>query len=160
LTVNDDRSDDLLDKLVLDVKAFVLLHGSDADLRSRLENRILNSHDESMQRFVSSLQAAHKPDTFRLAFIALGELLLASLLIVAGTVALAPNLAGASSPQAVLNYFVSQVSSSVSNSPLYSIASLMAFLVGIALLLSAFYSLRQAALNIREMGLLLKQGEE
>lgn len=157
---NDERSDDLLDKLILDIKAVDLLHGSDADLQSRLQNRIMYSNDESVKRFVSSLQMERKPDTARLAVIAIGELLLASLLIVAGAVALVPNLAGASSPQAVLNYFMSQISSSMSNSPVYPYASLVAFLVGMGLLLSAFYTLRQAALNLRDMGLLLKPGEE
>ena len=160
MAANEERSDDLLDRLILDIKALVLLHGSDTDLRSRLESRILYTHDESVKRFVSSLQLTRKPDTFRLAFIALGELLLASLLIVAGTVSLVPNLIGATSPQAVISYLVTQISSSLSSSPLYSVASLVAFLVGVALLLSAFYTLRQAALNVREMGLLLKQGEE
>jgi len=160
LAENEERSDDLLDKLILDIKALVLLHGTDADLQTRLQNRIVHSHDESVNRFVSSLQVARKPDTTRLTVIAVGELLLASLLIVAGAVALAPNLAGASSPQAVLNYFISQISNSVSNSPIYQFASLVTFLVGTALLLSAFYTLRQAALNLREMGLILKQGEE
>jgi len=153
------RSDDLLDRLILDIKAFVLLHGTDADLRARLQSQILYSHDESVKTFVSSLQLGRKPDTGKLAVIALGELLLASLLIVGGTLTLVPGMVGISSPQQILNYF-EQIPSSMSGSPIYQYASFIGFVVGAVLLLSAFYTLRQAALNLREMGLLVKQGEE
>jgi hypothetical protein len=160
LAGNGKRSDDLLDRLILDIKAFVLLHGADADLRARLQSQILYSHDESVKRFVSSIQVGRKPDTGKLAVIALGELLLASLLIAVGTAALVPGMVGFSSPQQILNYFLEQIPSSISGSPIYQYASFIGFVLGAALLLSAFYTLRQAALNLREMGLLVKQGEE
>lgn len=156
---NAEQSDDLLDKLTLDIKALDLLRGSDSEFQARLQSRLLYSHDESVMRFVSSLQIARKPDTAKLVVIGVGELLLASLLIVAGTLALVPNLIGVNSPQQVLGY-LGQISNSMSGSPIYSYASLVGFLVGTALLLSAFYTLRQAASNLKEMGLFLNQGEE
>lgn len=156
----DKRSDESLDKLILDIKALVLLHGQDADLGAKLQSQILNSHDDSVRSFAAALQAGRRPDAGRLAVIALGELLLASILMLVGAVALAPNLVGISSPQQIVNYLLEQISGSLSNSPIYPYASFIGFAVGALLLLSAFYTLRQAALDLREAGLLVKPGEE
>jgi hypothetical protein len=160
LAENDKRSDESLDKLILDIKALVLLHGQDTDLGAKLQSQILNSHDESVKSFAAALQAGRKHDAGRLAVIALGELLLASILILAGAAALAPNLVGISSPQQIVNYLLEQISGSLSNSPIYPYTSFIGFAVGALLLLSAFYTLRQAALDLRKAGLLVKPGEE
>jgi len=113
-----------------------------------------------VKSFAAALQAGRKPDAGRLTVVALGELLLASILILAGAVALAPNLVGISSPQQIVNYLLEQISDSLSNSPIYPYASFIGFAVGALLLLSAFYTLRQAALDLRKTGLLVKPGEE
>ncbi len=156
---SDERIDELLERLVLDIKAFVLLQGSDDQLRTRLQRGLSESRDESLRRFVGSLQSRRRPGSGRLLAIAMGELILASLLVVAGTVALIPTTVGLSSPQGLVNYFAGQLYGSLANSPLYQYTGFIEFVLGALLILSAFYTLRQAALDLKEMGLSVKTGE-
>ncbi len=159
MSVGDERTEELLDRLTLDIKAFVLLHGSDSDLRAKLQRELADSHDESIRKFVESLQPDRRPGTGRLVVIAAGELILASLLVLAGTVTLVPVMAGITSPQGLINYFAGQVYNSLVSSPLYPYTGLIEFAAGALLILSAFYTLRQAALSLKEMGLTIKTGE-
>lgn len=159
MSASDEREEELLDKLILDIKALVLLHGSDVELKARLQRELAESHDESLKRFVESLQSGKRPGTGRLVVIAAGELILASLLVLAGTVTLIPVMAGITSPQGLVSYFSGQIYSSLASSPLYPYTGLIEFAAGALLVLSAFYTLRQAALSLKEMGLAIKAGE-
>ena len=90
--------------------------------------------------------------------IALGELILASFLVVAGIFAFVPNLIGINTPQALI-YFIEQINTPLSRSPFYQYTSGIEFILGALLLLAAFYTLRQAALNLKEMGLSVRTSE-
>ncbi|MBI3859823.1 MAG: hypothetical protein HY296_06280 [Thaumarchaeota archaeon] len=155
----EGKADDLLDRLILDIKAFVLLRGTEEELKNSLRGALIESHDDSLQRFVRSLQGKQKPESRRLLAIALGELIMASLLIVAGTVALLPVMAGITSPQDLLNFFAGGFYGSIANSPLYQYAGFIEFALGASLMLGAFHTLRQAAASLREMGLSIRTGE-
>ncbi len=159
MSASDEKAGELLDRLTLDIKALVLLHGSDSELKKRLQRELAESHDESVRSFVSSLQSGPKPGSGRLLAIAMGELILASLLVIAGTVALIPVTVGVTTPQGLVNYFVGQFYGSLANSPLYQYTGFIEFVLGALLILSAFYTLRQAAINLKEMGLSVKTGE-
>jgi hypothetical protein len=159
LSASDERVEELLEKLVLDIKALVLLHGSDVDLKEMLQRELVESHDETLRKFVESLQSGKRPGTGRLVVMAAGELILASLLVLAGTVTLIPVMAGITSPQRLVDYFAGQINTPLAGSPLYPYAGLIEFAVGALLVLSAFYTLRQAALSLKEVGLTIKPGE-
>jgi hypothetical protein len=90
---------------------------------------------------------------------ATGELLLASLLVVAGTVALIPSVVGINTPQGFIQYFVTSTSNTLGKSPLSGYLSFLEFGVGALLMLSAFYVLRQAAFNLRAADILVKPRE-
>lgn len=159
LASNETRAEDLLDRLILEIKAVALLYGSEAELREKLENKITGSHDESVRRFVQALQSEKPTETGRLLAIALGELVMASLLVVAGAVVLVPTVVGVNSLTSLVQYFADRTSGSLGGSPLSQYLSFMEFAVGVVLMLSAFFALREAALNLKEAGLAIKSGE-
>ena len=156
---SEKRTDEMLDKIVLDVKALVLLQGSDPELKERLRRKLVDSKDEDMRRFVEALQVRPSPRHAHLLLIALGELVLASLLVFAGTVALIPTVAGIDTPAALAQFFAEKAFGAIGSSPFADYSSFIEFVVGALLVLSALYTLRQAALNLKQLGLAIEPGE-
>jgi len=159
LTVAETRTEEMLDRLLLEAKGISLLLGSDAELREALASRLLESHDESVRRFVKAMQLKKPAETGRLIAIALGELVMASLLVVAGTVVLVPSVVGVNTYAGLVQYFSDRASSVLGSSPLSQYLPFIEFGVGVVLMLSAFFSLREAALNLRQAGLSVRTGE-
>lgn len=149
----------MLDRLILEIKAVALLYGTDAELRERLEAKLTDSHDEGVRRFVRALQRETRMETGRLFAIAIGELVMASLLVVAGTIALIPTVAGVNSLAGLAQYLAERVGEVAVGSPLSPYVSLIEFALGVALILSAFFALREAASNLKQVGLAVKSGE-
>jgi preprotein translocase subunit Sec61beta len=159
LSSGEKRSDDLVDKLVLDIKALALLSGSEADLKEKLRGKVVESHDESIEKFLKAVQKGPKPETGRLLAVAIGELVLASLLVLAGTLSLIPTVVGIDTPAGLVQYFAERTYGAIGFSPFGQYVSVVGFVLGALLILSAFYTLRQAAINLREAGLSVKTGE-
>jgi len=160
LSSTEGRSDELLDKLILDVKTFVLLEGSDSALKERVKERLLDSSDDDLRRFVDSMQRERKRGTGQQMVVGIGELVLASILVLAGSVALIPTVVGINTPQGLLAYFSTLVVTPLANSPFAAYASAIEFLIGGFLLLAAFYTLRQAAQSLKVVGLTVGVSEE
>lgn len=159
MATDESKTDDLLDRLNLEIKAFSLLYGSETELRERLQSKIIESNDESVRRFVKALQAEGPIQTGRKLALALGELLTAAILVVAGAVVLVPTVVGVNTLSSLVQFFAERTSGTVGTSPLSPYLSFMEFGVGIVLLLAAFFSLREAALNLKQAGLAVKSGE-
>lgn len=159
LSSSEKRTNELLEKLILDIKALVLLQGSDAELKAKLGRKLAASQDQSVRKFVDALQTGQNRSSFRQVVIALGELALASLLVVAGTVTLVPTVVGIHTTGGLVQYFAEKVYGAVGTTPISPYVSFMEFALGALLLLSAFYALRQAALNLKEAGLTVRSGE-
>jgi hypothetical protein len=156
---SDEATEDLLDRLVLEIKAIALLYGSEVELRERVEGKITGSSDESVRRFVKALQTQRPVETRGRLALALGELLTAAILIVAGAVVLVPTVGGVNTLASLVQYFSERTSGTVGTSPLSPYLSFMEFAVGALLLLLAFFALREAALNLKRTGLSVKSGE-
>jgi hypothetical protein len=159
LASSESKTDELLDRLILEIKALALLYGSEAELRGRLEGKVTESHDENVRRFVEALQTERPVETGRRLALALGELLTAALLVVAGAVVLIPTIVGVNTLSSLVQYFAERTSGTVGTSPLSPYLSFMEFAVGVVLLLSAFFALREAALNLKQAGLAVRSGE-
>jgi hypothetical protein len=159
LSSSETSTDDLLDRLVLEIDAIALLYGSDAELRERLGAKLTESHDEGVRRFVKALQSETRIETGRLLAIAIGELVMASLLVVAGTIVLVPTVAGVNTLQGLVQYLAQRAGSGAVGSPLSQYVSLAEFAIGVVLVLSAFFALREAATKLKEVGLAVKSGE-
>lgn len=136
-----------------------MLYGSEAELRERVEGKITESNDEGVRRFVRALQTVRPAETRGRLALALGELLTAAILVVAGAVVLVPTVAGVNTLASLVQYFAERTGSTIGTSPLSPYLTFMEFGVGVALLLSAFFALREAALNLRRSGLAVKSGE-
>ena len=156
---DETRADDMLDRLILEIKGFSLLYGSDVELRSKIEGRIIRSGDEGVTRFVKAIRSGGPAEKRGTLALALGELLTAAILTVAGAVVLVPILAGVNTLASLVQYFAVKTSGTVGTSPLSPYLSFMEFAVGVTLLLSAFFALREAALNLKKGGLAVKSGE-
>lgn len=158
MTSDEARTEDLLDRLILEIKAVSLLYGSEEELRERVENKMMESHDENVRKFVKALQSRPGEARGRLA-LALGELLTAAILVVAAVVVLVPTVAGVNTLSSLVQYFAERTSGTLVTSPLSPYLTFMEFAAGLALMLSAFFALREAALNLRRAGLSVKSGE-
>jgi hypothetical protein len=140
--------------LILDVKALVLLSENDEKLAGILREKIVNSHDEQVGKFVALIQPLRKPEGQVGRFVsAIGELILASFLIILGLSLLAPSLMGLQSPNQLLTYFAGLVSSVSASSLSNPLIPAFDFLFSLLLLFGAFYLLRHASVDLKYSGL-------
>lgn len=159
MSTDEERTEELVDRLILDIKAVSLLHGSDMELEEAVAGKITESNDEDVRRFAKALQSGGPADPRGRLALALGELLTAAILVVAGAVVLVPTVTGVNTLSSVVQYFAERTSGTVGTSPLSPYLSFMEFIVGAVLLLSAFFALREAALNLKRAGVAVKPGE-
>ena len=156
--VKDEKAgEEAAARLKLDVKALTLLYESDSDLRPVLEKSLLEAQDEYVRRFVGLLQSRRQTGDGGNLPVALGEIVLASFLTIVGLAAFVPVMAGLSTPQQWLSYLSTALAPSTSG-PLRSWVPLLDFVFAAALLLGAFYSLRRAAKNLKNAGMILEPG--
>lgn len=156
---NDEKAgDEAVARLKLDVRALTLLYDSDADLRPVLERSLLESRDEYVIRFVKLLHSRRPTDDGGNLPVALGEIVLASFLTIVGLAAFVPVMAGLSTPRQWLDYFSNALVPTFTSGPLYLGLPLLDFVFSAMLLLGAFYSLRRAAKNLKNAGMILESG--
>lgn len=156
---DDSKTEELLDRLVLEIKAIALLYQSEEELRERVKGKIIESSDESIRVFVKALQSHGREETRGRFALALGELLTAAILVVAGVIFLIPTVAGVGTLSSLAQYFAERASGTLVTTPLSPYLTFIEFGVGAVLLLSAFFTLREAALNLKRAGLNVKPGE-
>jgi hypothetical protein len=144
---NEDR----LDQLILDIKAISLLSDNDETLGRVVNERIRGSQDEQVKKFVGLLIPKAKSSSGGSFLAALGEMILASFLFIAGLSLLAPSLLGLQSPGQLLAYFqqlISDLSSKAFSNPILPVLD---FIIALALLLSAFQLLRMSSAGIKNI---------
>jgi hypothetical protein len=144
-------ADEAVDRLLLDIKALMLLTGSGGTLPGSVKEKILSSHDEQISAFVSEIGSSGKISrgTRATVITALSEMILASILVVAGLAFLAPAIVGFSSPAQLVSYF-DQIITAVSVQSLSSPAiPAIEIVLALVLLFGAFYNLRLAAQSLR-----------
>ncbi len=140
------------DDLILDIKALVLLSNSQQILRKTVEERLSSSHDEDVTKFLSIVRSTHKASQAGYFLLALGQLILAAFLVIAGLASVAPALLGLTSPGELASYFdgiISAISSSGLSNP---VIAFLNFAFAVALLLAGFYSLKVASSNLKDAG--------
>lgn len=148
------QRDDILNRLILDVKALVLLSENDDSLLKAAQEGVINSHDEQVAKFVSLIQPAKKRESARGKFVtALGELILASFLTILGLSLLAPSLMGLKSPEQLLSYFAEIVNGISASSQSNPIIPALDFVFALLLLMGSFYLLRHASSDLKDANL-------
>jgi hypothetical protein len=156
LSTDEKAVEEIIARLKLDVMALTLLYESDAKLRLVLEKSFGESQDEYVTKFMGLLQPRRASRGEGSIPMAVGDIVLASFLTVIGLAAFVPAMAGLSTPQQWLGYFSGALSPSFASGPLYFGVPLLDFIFSAALLLGAFYSLRRAAKNLKNAGLVLE----
>ena len=145
-------SDELLSRLLLDIKALMLLSGSEGTLPAVVKEKIVSSHDEHISAFISEISAASSKKAAggkSLLFIAISEMILAAFLAVIGLAILAPSIVGFSSQAQLVAYF-DQIISGISVQSLSGpVIPAVEFVIAVLLLIGAFYNLRIAAANLK-----------
>jgi hypothetical protein len=144
-------SDELVSRLLLDIKALMLLDGTGGTLPAAVRERIVSSHDEQVSAFVSEIgSTSKKPMGARSSLlIALSDMVLASILAVVGLALLAPSIVGFSSPTQLVAYFDQIISAISVHSLSNPVIPATEFVMAVLLLIGAFYNLRIAANNLK-----------
>lgn len=138
--------------LVLSIKAVILLCGSSVECRNNLRDKINAMHDEEVIAFLEVFQKKQRR-MFPQISIAIGEVILASILLFVGVAILAPALVGFQGPETFLHYFVSTQVVLINAFPYFPFVLLTDFIIAIVLLSAAFYALKEAADLFSDAGL-------
>ena len=149
-------SDQLVNQLILSIKGLMILNESDEAVARILDSSLENSHDEELERFLNIVQSRKTNSTAQSILMGLGQLVLASVLVISGLVILAPSVMGLTSPQQLLKYLdgvTSLLSVNALSNPAIPIVEL---LLSLSLLLSAFYTLRVAATNLKQIDMIAR----
>jgi hypothetical protein len=142
-------TDEAMSRLLLDIKALMLLSGSDKTIEPLLKEKIVSSHDEQIASFVSMLSSRKPESGWSSLLIAVSEMVFAAILAVAGLALLAPSIVGFSSPNQ-LSFYFSQIVGAISPTSLSNpVIPAGEFVIAVLLLVGAFYNLRIAANNLK-----------
>lgn len=146
-------TDEALSRILLDIKALMLLGGSEVTVATAVREKIALSHDEQISTFVSILAASSKKEDRALPqlFIALSEMILASFLAVIGLAILAPSIVGFGSQAELVAYFDEIISGISVHSLSNPIVPAAEFVIAVLLLVGAFYNLRISASSLRRL---------
>ena len=149
-----NQVDALADRLILEIKALMILGRSDGEsLDNLVKERIAFSQDSQVADFSRIIKETgqEKPKVNSLIFMALGEMILASVMAILGLAILAPSVGGLDSPSKILNYFAQVFQSTASSqSSLSPVVSAVEVILSLLLIMGAFYSLRKAATTLKE----------
>lgn len=149
-----DEDNPMVDRLVLDMKAVGLLYNSDVELRETMSARVVGSHDEQVRRVLASV-AGGRPRKERGNFlIAVGELLLASFLMIFGLLLIVPLIGGAVTSTSLVNYFGTAIGQFAASNPVFPALPELVIVLAVLLLMSALYALRKASGTLKEEGYL------
>ncbi len=149
MSADEKAQDEVVSRLLLDIRALALLHESDEELRPLVERSFLESQDDYVRRFVGMLQRGQKSEGGGSFPMAVGQVVLASFLTIIGLAAFVPIMAGLDTPQQWFSYVSNSLASSFASGPLYEGAPILDFAFALLLLLGAFYTLRQASKNLK-----------
>lgn len=148
----DSRMDEAVGEMVLSVKAVMLLCGSSVDCKDYVRNAVIDKQDAEVGEFIELFQKPKEKIVPQIVMSA-GEILLSSFLLFMGIALISPALVGFQGPDAFLNYFINTQIALINAIPFSPFVILVDFLIAVALLSSAFYSLRESAEKLANAGL-------
>ena len=155
---NLNKEGTAIDKLILDIKTFILLTEENELLSQAVREKVVGSHDEEVEKFLSLIKPRDKQPSRTGSFlIAIGELVFAAILSIIGLSLMAPAIMGFQAPSQLLFYFRDLTSSISIGSLSNPLIPFLDFLFSLVLLLGAFYVLRRASSNMKDADLLLER---
>jgi len=148
-----DNFDDLLDRLRLDINAVMRLAKSSPEYNSRLLAKVVKSTDLEVRSFNALVSSATKTSVKGLFLVASGEFILSGFLIFIGLGSMIPAFFVYNNPRFILRYFYTALSTINLNSFELTVVSVLAFILAILLLFSAFVVIRMASEALKNAGL-------
>lgn len=148
-----DNFDVIVDKLLLDIKAMVLLSSTVQNSREIIRQRFRESPDDEVKTFVEIVASETKPRFMENFLIAAGEFVLSAFLLYFGLILSVPVFLYKGKSTLVLSYFQSLESSVFSSYGTYTAVIVVDLLLSALLLVSSFYALRMASREISRLGL-------
>lgn len=149
------QAEKIMDRLTLDVKALMLLSASDENLRKEFGTRFVQSQDEQISEFLKLISGPHmdkKVGATPKIIIAVGEMVLASILAILGLTLIVPGVLGIGSPKLLSSYF-NTISQGFASGHYAQFAGPLFTAFALILLVGGFYALRDAATSVRDAGL-------
>ncbi len=148
-----EPADEALEHILLEIKLLGVRRGWSEPATRRLRERILESHDDDVKRFVSALARRRDARPWSLILMGAGELVLGAFLTVGGLILVVPGVLGFTSRGEVARY-LSDLSLGLSSSALSDPLVIgLGFGFSLFLVLAALYTLRQASRDFRRAGL-------
>ncbi|MCL5794294.1 MAG: hypothetical protein M1138_05635 [Candidatus Thermoplasmatota archaeon] len=148
-----DNFDVIVDKLLLDIKAMVLLSSTVQNSREIIRQRFRESPDDEVKTFVEIVASETKTRFMENFLIAAGEFVLSAFLLYFGLILSVPVFLYKGKSTLVLSYFQSLESSVFSSYGTYTAVIVVDLLLSALLLVSSFYALRMASREISRLGL-------
>lgn len=141
-----------VDSLILSVKAVMLLCGNSVECREELREKVTAMQDEEFNAFLDVFQKPQRGILPQVSM-AVGEVIVAAVLLFVGVGLLTPALVGFRGPEQFLHYFEATQVALINAVPYFPFVLLADFMIAIALLFAAFYALRESAEKIQQAGL-------
>lgn len=140
---------DPIDQIVLDIKAFGDATGWELASRKKLRARLVESHEEDVKRFLSTVERQMPVLPWGQLLVGAGELVFSAFLSVIGLVLLVPSILGFTSRGEIARY-LSDLSLGLGTSTLSDpLIVAIGFAFSLFLLLAALYTLRLSSRSFR-----------
>jgi hypothetical protein len=149
-----DTVDTILDEMKLDIKGLMLLNPDDQILSKEISSSLVNSNDPEISRFIKLVQKKDDRATEGGYFlIAVAEIILSSVLFISGLALISPSILGLGSP-VQFSQFVTTTAQAIANETRTNpLVPALEFIIALALLLGAFFTLRAASDSLKETGM-------
>ncbi|MEM3186181.1 MAG: hypothetical protein QXQ39_05820 [Conexivisphaerales archaeon] len=158
---SSDAIEKLLKQVIVDIKGVMLLHESDTTMKEALNRIVSESHDEDVRHFFKLIGEEYREKVAgSFVLIAIGEMVISSILIIAGLALLAPIITGLNNINQLYQYFTKLLYYLFMNTQYFPLLKLLDFILAALLLLSAVYTLRYAALSLARAGIEIKSSDE
>ncbi|MGC8505460.1 MAG: hypothetical protein ACP5NK_01960 [Thermoplasmata archaeon] len=152
-----DSFDNLVNQAVLDIKAMMILSSTVQDPASVIKKKFIESPDEDIRNFRVMLSESI-PTRQNVVFVmGIGEMLLAVFLSVFGLIFSIPAVLGYHSMSTAGSYFQGIQDGLYQLSSSYPITVFLDFVIAVLLLVAAFFSLKQAAYELKRVGLRIQR---
>jgi len=152
-----DSFDNLVNQAVLDVKAMMILSSTVQDPDSLIKKKFLETPDEDVRNFTRILSESTPTRQNVVFLMGIGEMLLAGFLLIFGLIFSIPAVLGYKSMTTAGNYFQGLQDGLYHMSSSYPITAFVDFVIAILLLVAAFFTLKQAAYELKRVGLRIQR---
>ncbi|MCL4342783.1 MAG: hypothetical protein M1267_02875 [Candidatus Thermoplasmatota archaeon] len=148
----DSKFDDLINSALIDIKAIMLLMEKKSGFYSQIRRKFTESDDRDVRLFLQIVSEKRRRSDFKGIVISIAEIALAFFLILFGISVMAPGLTGVDSFTGLISFYTGFETALHGALP-FAMVLLVDLFISIILLISAFYTIRESAIALRQSGL-------